>query len=136
MRALSGILFILGIPWALIAWIAIFGGPAAVFEELSAGRVIDALGMVLFWLVFAAHVAVGYFIWGRWLSIMRGRGIASRRFWLVAAAHHFGWIVFLYLQNAPIPSLISLYAVMVLIACLVAAVVAHRKPLAVAALPS
>ena len=127
MRAIAAILFLLGIPWALIAWIAIFGGPAAIIEELIAGRMKDVLALILFWPIFAAHVGLGYFVWARWSVIIFDRTKSTRRFWLAAASHHLVWIAFgcIYrLLNDPLPPLILWYSAAVFCACLVAAAMA------------
>src|SRR5687767_13986576 len=102
MRAVAAILFVRGIPWALIAWIAIVGGPAAMVEEFQAGRMEDVLALALFWPLFAAHVTLGYFVWVRWFSITRDRTKSTRRFWLIASGHHLAWVAFgalTYLQD-------------------------------------
>ena len=131
MRVVAAILFVLGIPWALIAWMAIFGGPAAMIEEFRAGRTDAVLALMLFWPLFAAHVALGYVVWARWFSITRDSSISTRRFWLIASGHHLGWIALggmTYLQDDPVPPAIVGYAVVVSCVCAVAAVAARSSP--------
>lgn len=131
MRAIAAILFVLGIPWALIAWIALFGGPAATIEEFQAGRITSALGLIFFWPLFTAHVVLGYWIWTRWFSITRDRSRATRRFWVIASGHHLGWLAFAgiaYLQDDPVPLAISGYAIIVFCVCVLAAIAARSDP--------
>lgn len=131
MRAIAAILFVLGIPWALIAWITVFGGPGAMVEEFQAGRIKDALGFLLFWPLFAAHVALGYYVWARWFSITRDRNKSTRKFWLIASAHHLGWLALgavSYLQDDPLPPLIMGYAVVVFCLCVLAAIITRSAP--------
>ena len=125
MRVIAAILFLLGIPWALIAWVIIFGGPAAIVEEFQAGRTKDVLNLVLFWPLWAAHICLGYYVWARWLSITRDRSRSTRRFWLVASGHHLVWIVggvIAYVQDNSSPPVILGYAVVVFCVCVLAAI--------------
>lgn len=131
MRVIAAILFVLGIPWALIAWIAIVGGPAAMIEEFRAGRISSVLGLLVFCPLFAAHVGLGYWIWARWLSITRDGSKSTRRFWLIASGHHLAWLAFgglTYLENDPVPPAIFGYAFVVFCACVIAALAARSAP--------
>jgi hypothetical protein len=131
MRVIAAILFLLGIPWALFAWILIFGGPAAIVEEFQAGRMIDVLGLSLFWPLLAAHVGLGYYVWTRWFSITRDGSKSTRRFWLIASGHHLGWLALggiSCLEDDPLPSLMLGYAAVVFCVCVLGAIVSRPVP--------
>jgi hypothetical protein len=130
MRVIAAILFVLGIPWALIAWIFVLGGPAAIVEEYRAGRMMDVLDLILFWPLWAVHISLGYFIWSRWFSITRGNGKSTRRFWVLASGHHLAWIAFgvvAHLQGDSSPAILG-YAVVVFCVCAIAAITTRSGP--------
>src|SRR4051812_23392933 len=69
-RILAALLFTVGIPWALIAWIAVFGGPAAALEDLAhVERRPAALIQAPCLLLMSAQAALGYYVWSKWLVI-------------------------------------------------------------------
>jgi hypothetical protein len=116
MRVICGVLFALGIPWAMIAWIFIFGLPVVVVEEYQAGRIRAVVQLVVLWPLFAGHFPLGYLVWSRWLLIALGRRRSTRRFWVVASVHHFCWLVISlieYLQGNSLSPVIDGYAAVV-----------------------
>ena len=99
LRVLATVLFILGIPWALIAWMAIAGAPGAAVEDVMVGiklhdahKTWHALIAAPVFLLFGAQAAWGYAIWWcGWLRVATGRRASAPRFWLLAALHHLIW---------------------------------------------
>mgnify|MGYP001086526079 CR=1 FL=1 len=97
MRWLAALLFVFGIPWALIA---VFGltGPAVIAEEfnsLARARrpAIEYVLTATVFLSFTAQTVCGYVVWSRWLLIATGQCKSSRLFWALAAAHHLVWLL-------------------------------------------
>ena len=95
MKNLAAILFVLGIPWAIIAIFGLFG-PLVAFEDVA--KAIRRHESRYLWraavsLSMFCMTVWGYALWwGGWLSIATGWKNSSRRFWLLAATHHLVWM--------------------------------------------
>lgn len=91
MRALTGILFLLGCSWALMAWFLI-PTPLGIFEPRYQYGAHDVVSSLLA----SAMAIAGYFIWFGWAWFtFRGRFplVGWRHFWLISLFQHCAWLI-------------------------------------------
>jgi hypothetical protein len=90
-RALTGVLFFLGLPWALLAWFFI-PTPLGIFMPRYQYGAHDVIAS----LVASAGSGTGYFVWFGWgWFTLKGRFplLRWRSFWLLSLFQHCAWLV-------------------------------------------
>jgi hypothetical protein len=92
MRITTAILFVVGIYWALFAWI-LLGGPLGAlmprYQYTDKDVYLSIFGALL--------SATGYWIWLGWLIRSLRKQylfLSPRAFWMLAAANHLGWMLY------------------------------------------